>query len=156
MTPPVKQNSEVDPVYLLTQLVKLEEQTKALAMVVTDLKETNEGTLRTKGMKEKIAQAEQNIEANKNSFDKIEKKMEQINQSFNATVQEAFTEVKVEFAKVKAEIDKRIDGLAEDDKTQKSWIAKWQPYLNVIAWAVVIIGGFLMQQFLTGHIKFVP
>jgi len=156
MAPPVKQNPEVDPVYLLTKLVELETKMAPIALALIKLEETNEGTLRTKGMKEKIAQAEQNIDANKQSFEKVERKMEQINQSFNLTVQEAFTEVKVEFAKVITEVNKRVDGLSAETQTQKGWITKWQPYLNVIAWVVTIVGGFLLSQFLTGHLKFVP
>lgn len=156
MPPPAKQNPEVDPVYLLTQLVKLEEQTKSLAQIVNDLKETNEGTLRTKGMKEKIAQAEQNIDANKNSFDKLDRKMDAAEASFNAAITAAFEATKVEFARTMVEINKRIDGLTANDAEQKTWITKWQPYLNVIAWAVTIVGGFLLSQFLTGHLKFVP
>jgi septal ring factor EnvC (AmiA/AmiB activator) len=150
-----KQNPEVDPVYLLTQLVKLEEQTKALALVVTDLKETNEGTLRTKGLKEKIAQAEMNIDTNKQSFDKVEKKLEEINKSFTITVQEAFLETTVEFNKVKVEIDKRIDALTIASETQKGILTKWQPYLNVIAWLVAGAGGVLLTQILTGRLKIV-
>ncbi len=156
MAPSAKQTPDVDPIYLLTQLVKLEEQTKSIAQIVNDLKETNEGTLRTKGMKEKIAQAQQDIEANKESFTKLENTLKEVNLSWTATIQEAFTETKVEFTKMTGEINKRIDGLASASETQKGWMTKWQPYLNVIAWAVVIVGAFLLQQFLTGHLKLVP
>ena len=115
------QTPEVDPIYLLTKLVELETKMIPLADAIMALKETNEGTLRTQGMKAKMVLAEENIKANKEAFLSLEKK-----------------------------IDDGFASLARKEDENKTAIQKIQPYINFFAWLVAVAGPIIISLIING------
>lgn len=108
------------------------------------LDEANEGTLRTRGMKERVTIAESNIQANKEAWDKVDRHIDDVEKRINTTLQEAFIEV-----------SNKINGITTENQTQKTLLQKWTPYLNVIAWLVTAAGGILLMQILTGQLTLI-
>lgn len=119
-----------------------------LAKTVEKLEESQNGTLRTRGMRDRILLAEENIEANKKSFEKLDKHIADLSVNLNKTLQESFTEVTNNFTE-------KINGVAAEIQTQKAFVSKWQPYLNVLAWLVTGAGGIVLMLFLTGQIQLI-
>ena len=108
------------------------------------LDEQNEGTLRTRGMKERLAIAEDNIRLNKEAFEKVDKHIGEVEGRFSTTLREFFTE-----------ITKKIEAITTESQAQKTVLQKWTPYLNVLAWLVTGAGGILLMLFLTGQIAII-
>lgn len=129
-------------------IAELQVNMKSLTDVVKRLEDTNEGTVERKGMKERIALAEENIRLHKEAWIKNESTLKEMEGRINKTLQEAFTEVKTEF-------NSRINILSEDLKTQKTFIAKFQPYANVITWAVTLLAGYILLQIVSGKMALV-
>lgn len=129
-------------------LLELEIHMGNLAKTVEKLEEAQSGTLRTRGMRDRILLAEENIEANKKSFEKLDKHLAELSVNLNNTLQEAFTEVTNDFTS-------KLQGVVADNLANKAFVSKWQPYLNVIAWLVTGAGGILLMLFLTGQITII-
>lgn len=129
-------------------LLELEIHMNNLAKTVEKLEEAQSGTLRTRGMRDRILLAEENIEANKKSFEKLDKHLADLSVNLNKTLQDSFTEVTNDFTA-------KINGVATDIQTQKAFVSKWQPYLNVLAWLVTGAGGIVLMLFLTGQIQII-
>lgn len=127
-------------------LLELEIHMNNLAKTVEKLEEAQSGTLRTRGMRDRILLAEENIEANKKSFEKLDRHLADLSVNLNKTLQDAFTEVTNDFTA-------KINGVMDDIKTQKAFVSKWQPYLNVIAWLITGAGGIVLMLVLTGQIQ---
>jgi hypothetical protein len=130
------------------QMIEMEIHMNNLAKVVERLEEAQDGTLRTRGLRDRILLAEDNIEANKRAFEKLDKHISEIEINVNKTLQEAFTEVTNNF-------NKKLEGIATEAQTQKNLLAKWQPYMNVIAWLTVGAGGIILTQILTGRLRII-
>lgn len=133
---------------MMRLVAELGVQVKAIASDVKDLERDADGTVDRKGIKERITVAEYNINANKDAYANIERTVKEMNQSINKTIAESFIEVKAEF-------NKKIDALVETQGKQQTFITRLQPYINLIAWAVTFIGGFLLTQFLSGNLRIV-
>lgn len=115
------QNPEVDPIYLLTKLVELETKMLPLADAIVRLRETNEGTMRTKGMKEKMTMAEQNIQANKDAFLSLERK-----------------------------IDEGFASLGKKQEESRTALGRIQPIINILAWLVTIVTPIIIGLLING------
>lgn len=129
---------------LLEDVITLGLQMSSILKAVERLDEANEGTLRTRGMKERLTIAEENIKANKEAWEKVDRHIDEVEKRFNITLQEAFTEVK-----------NSMSGIISENLTQKTTLQKWAPYLNVIAWIVTAVGGIILTQILTGQLTLV-
>lgn len=129
---------------LLEDVITLGLQMNSILKAVERLDEANEGTLRTRGMKERLTIAEANIQSNKEAWEKVERHIGDMEKRFNTTLQEAFTEVK-----------NSMNGIITENLTQKTTLQKWTPYLNVIAWLVTAAGGILLMQILTGQLALI-
>lgn len=147
MTPKTKL-PEVDPIYLLTKLVELETKMLPLADAVQRLEDANEGTLRTKGMKEKVATAQQDIEANKQAFIKLESNLKEFVISMQATLREAFIEITKKF-------DEKTAQILTETQSNKTALTKIQPWINVISWVVLTAGGIILGLLLSGKWKII-
>lgn len=126
---------------LLEDVITLGLQMSSILKAVERLDEANEGTLRTRGMKERLTIAEANIQANKEAWEKVDRHIDEVEKRFNTTLQEAFIEVK-----------NSMNGIITDNLTNKTTLQKWAPYLNVIAWLVTGAGGILLAQILSGNL----
>lgn len=126
---------------ILEDVITLSLQMNSILKAVERLDEANEGTLRTRGMKERLTIAEANIQANKDAWEKVDRHIEEVEKRFNATLQEAFTEVK-----------NSMSGIITENLNQKTILQKWTPYLNVLAWLATAAGGILLMQILTGQV----
>lgn len=129
-------------------LLELEIHMSNLAKTVEKLEEAQSGTLRTRGMRDRILLAEENIEANKKSFEKLDRHIVELEANLKKTLQEAFIEVTNDFTQ-------KLQGVVTDNQAQKAFVSKWQPYLNVLAWLVTGAGGILLMLFMTGQLSLI-
>lgn len=141
-------SEEVSTIYLLTELVKVQTNMMTMAEILTGLKETNEGTLRTKGIKEKLAQAELNIDANKASFSKLERNLDQFEKSMQNTLQEAFTEIGKKF-------DDKVDQIIASAAENKTAISKMQPWFNALTWLIMGAASVLLGMLISGNLQII-
>ena len=136
-------------------VIELETKMQLIAESVDRLREANEGTLRTRGMKERITLAENDIRLNKEAWEKLEKRIEVFERVIAQNLRDAFTEVDKSVERKFQEISKKIDGVIADANTQKTALQKIQPVINAVSWIVVTAGGIILAQLLSGHWRIV-
>jgi hypothetical protein len=125
-------------------VIELQVRMERILIELNKLEETNEGTLRTRGMKERIFTAEAEIQRNREAWEKVVKQLSEIEGRMNTTLREAFIEIKSSFT---AEITR----LSTETQAQKTILIKMQPYINVISWIVTAGAGIILGLVLTGQ-----
>jgi chromosome segregation ATPase len=125
------------------EVIELSIRMGEILKAVERLEESNEGTLRTRGLKERIVLAEQDIKQNKDSFDKVDRHITEVETKFHTALREAFTETNNNF-------NKKFDTLNLESQAQKTFIGKIQPWVNGIAWLVAVVGPIVIGLLITG------
>lgn len=133
---------------MIKAIAELQVNGRLLTEAVKKLEDMNEGTVERKGMKERIALAEENINAHKQAWIKNAQEMKEMEGRLNKTLQEAFLEIK-------NDVTSKFNTLNDAIKTQQTFVAKFQPYLNILAWLVTLVGGWLVIQILGGNLQIV-
>jgi septal ring factor EnvC (AmiA/AmiB activator) len=153
---PTSKDPEVDPVYLLTMLVRLEEKMMPIITAVEKLEETNEGTLRTKGIKEKIATAQQDIEANKLAYSKLNDVIKEMDSKISRIEVNIQEHLRVFTTDLLKKMDEKLVPLSTDNSANKTALQKIQPWINGLAWFATLVGGILVSMWLTGKLTYLP
>jgi archaellum component FlaC len=125
-------------------VIELQVRMERILAELNKLEEINEGTLRTRGMKERIVLAEEEIKRNKEAWEKVVKQLSEIESRMSTTLREAFVELKTSFTNELAK-------LSTETQTQKNILTKMQPYVNVISWVVTAGAGIILSLVLTGQ-----
>ena len=136
--------TEIDPLYLLTELVKMQQSQTAHAAILETLKENLDGTMRTKGLREKIAVAEQDIQSNKTAFIRMEQNFTEFRASMEANLTENFQEIR-------NMITAKTDSIIAETNANKTSIQKIQPFINAFAWIMSVIGPIVIGMILSGR-----
>lgn len=150
MTPTKQPLQSTPEERIIETLVRLE----SIATIVEKLNENIEGTIRTKGLKEKITIAEFNIEANKQAYLAIQ---EQFKEIVRVAVDSIESKIVAEVQTIKRDIDsidKAVKTLQKNDVDQNSFMERVKPYLGIFSWLTAGAGGVLLTMFLTGKLKF--
>jgi hypothetical protein len=142
---------------------------KSVADIVERLSETLEGTVRTKGLKERITIMEYNIESNKQAYlqtqdllkimeERIGKNIVAGNSHIESTINTKFETFKRETEESYKSQKTETDRLEEEAKAQKTVLDKVIPYFNIISWFVTGAAGVLLTMLLTGklHVALIP
>lgn len=147
---------EIDPIHLLTKLVELEVRLQPIVQSVQKLEDVNEGTLRTRGIKEKIAIAEEQIITNKESFTKLEKEFKRLEIQIQDTLSAMSVNILRQFDEKVAVLLAAQKVSDADTQAAKTFIQKFQPWLNVAAWVVTVVAGLIITLLVGGKWYFGP
>jgi len=143
----------------LSQVVELTVRLENLANVVEKLVEGNEGTVRTRGMKERITVAEYNIESNKQAYKDVQETIKTVEERLGSVLNKAILDMKTMFSSSLKDIEQKLDDKIATVKvqsdTQNTFLMKLKPAFTVISWMAIVSGGILIQMFLTGKLTFV-
>lgn len=148
-------------------LAEVSMQLQSLATVVEKLQETNEGTVRTRGLKERIAIAEFNIEANKQGWREMQASLQKLEESLGKNLMEVSnrfdqslksglaniqTNLNQDVESIRQQVDGRLNTLTTESNTQKTAIQKMQPWFNALTWLITGAGSILLGLILTGRL----
>jgi len=126
-----------EEIALIKSVAELQVNATLLADAVKRLEDAQEGTVERKGMKERIALAEENIKLHKEAWIKNEKTLKDMEERINRALVQQTTE-----------ISRKLEG-------QQTFITRFQPYLNIAAWLVALVGGWIVIQLISGQIRIV-
>jgi len=100
---------------------------------VEKIQETLEGTLRTRGLRDRVLLAEEDIKRNREAYDKV------------MTLIETKTK----------ELSEQIGGVSKKEGETSGIIAKWRPYIDALTWVITGAAGILLMMLLTGQLHLV-
>lgn len=126
-----------EQISMIKAMTELQVNSRLIAEAVKKLEDVNEGTVERRGLKERIALAEENISAHKQAWIKNEQYLGQME------------------VRLLSQLDKKFESLSNAIESQKTFIDKIRPYMNVMMWAVSLIMGWLALQILGGNIQIV-
>src|SRR6266516_1638931 len=87
--------------------------------------EVLDGTLRTRGLRDRLLLAEEDIKSNKAAWEKVDRKL-----------------------------DEQTKTLSDKISTSQGFINKWQPYLNAATWLITGAATILLSMLLSGKLAF--
>lgn len=141
---------------LPVEMAQLNMTIQHLSVVVQKINESMEGTAKTPGMKEKIAIAQYNIEANKQAYQQVMDEVKRIEERIGRSMVDMNLSLQKQINDGFATLKSENASLRDADKAQATIIQKLQPWINGIAWFMTVAGGILISMLLNGKIKFIP
>ncbi len=149
--PPVKKGET-------EQNIELAIRIEQVAKIVEKLEEVNEGTLRSRGIKEKLVIAEMNIEANKQAYLQTQEVITKMEERIGKSLVEAISRLQSDITTKIENLKQETITLQKEATSQRGILDKIAPYFNVLSWFILGAGGILLSLFLTGrlHVALVP
>lgn len=138
--------------------IELTIRLESISQLLERITDTMEGTIRSRGIKEKIVEMQLNIEANKQAYLEMQTVISKVEERIGKTISIAMSHVEEtinnKFETFKIETEK----LQKEAESQKTILDKISPFANIFAWIVTAGGGILLTMLLTGkiHVALVP
>lgn len=127
-----------------------------LATLVEKQLEAMEGTAKTPGLKEKIAIAQYNIEANKQAYQAVLEEMTRMEQRIGKSQLELSNKIERQINDGLSALRTEVGRLQKADEVSATTLQKLQPWINVLAWIITTAGVVLIGMLLNGRISVTP
>ncbi len=130
---------------LAKAIVALQTNITTITETLKRLEDVNEGTVERKGMKERIALAEHEIDEHKKAWIKNEQVIRDMGEGLNRALAAAI-------ANLSTDVTRKFDSLMANIQKQETWITKVKPYMDVLVWIVSLLAGWFIIQVASGNI----
>jgi hypothetical protein len=137
-----EQEKELETAKVITMM---QMQMQVITESVERLRETNDGTLRTRGLRDRLLLAEEQIKTLTTSYENLKN---QFLTSEN-NIRREIANVGIDVLK---KLDEKLAPLIESDKQQNSFLKRAEPWVSVIAWVITAVAAGLIGLLVSGHL----